>query len=149
LVLGSQPEAQTEPVIDEYGYDTRFKGYALSERVQPDQMARARAIIEAACTPMSDAEIAQELTKVRLATVSNTHGPDLEGWMQIMIEELRDFPAAVVVQACKQWRRREKFLPGCAELREECHQHNRCRRALRRLVGADGERGESPQSPDL
>lgn len=137
LVLGSPPEVQIEHLIGESGYDQRLKGYALTAPACPEQMAQARAIVEAACAPMNDAELAKELTKLRLMVVSNTHGSDLQGWMQIMIEELRDFPAAVVLQACKQWRRREKFLPGSAELREECHQQNRRRHALRRLVGAD------------
>jgi hypothetical protein len=69
LVLGSRPEAQTEHWIGKYGYDDRLKGYALTAPAGPEQMARARAIIEAACSPMSGVELVQELTKLRLAVV--------------------------------------------------------------------------------
>lgn len=101
-------------------------------------MAEARAVIEAACQPFSPVELVQELTKLRLGVVSNLRGADLEGWMAVVLEELEDFPAAVVAQAFRRWRRREKFLPSCAELVEECHQLNKRRRALRRLVDPVG-----------
>jgi hypothetical protein len=136
LVFGSRPKERTEYWIGERGYDYRLKGYELTAPASPDQMARARAIVEAACSPMNDVELPRELTCLRAASVSSVHGLDLEAWMEVMIEELRNFPGAVVLKACKQWRRREKFLPACAELVEECHQLNRHRRALRRLVEA-------------
>lgn len=138
LALGSRPEAVTEhSFCDDGGYDFRLTGYKLTAPVSLAQRAQARALVDAACASIDRAELAQELTKLRLVTVSSLRGADLEGWIMVMMEELEAFPAAIVIEACRRWRRRQKFAPTCAELVEECHQCNRSRRALRRLVEVD------------
>ena len=139
-VLGSRLVERTEGFTSDYGYDFRFAGYELSGPTSSEEIADVRAIVDCACRPLDRADLARELTKLRLVCVSKLADEDFEGWMTVIIEEVEEFPAAVVIGACKRWRRREKFLPTCAEIREECHQLNRRRHSLRRLVGADGER---------
>lgn len=133
-VLGSQPEEEGEHLFPDGGYHYCPKRYKLTAPASAAQLAQARTIMAAAFEPLSRAELARELSKLRLVSASNIRGQDLEGWMEVMAEELADFPAAVVIEACKRWRRREKFLPTCAQLVEECHTLNRRRRALRQLV---------------
>lgn len=132
-MLGSRLVERTAGFSTDYGYDTRLTGFDLAAEVPPARLAEACAVIEAACRPLAPAKLMQELTAVRLAVVSNLRGNDLKGWMMVVSEDVAEFPAAVVIGACRRWRRREKFLPSCAELVEECHQLNKRRRAIRRL----------------
>lgn len=140
LVLGSPLEAETDIRYPAGGgYEERLRGFKLTEPASPVQIAQARALVAAACEPLDRADLVQELTKLRLAVVSNLRGADLEGWMTVVMEDVGGFPAAVVLEACRRWRRREKFLPAAAELREECHRLNSRRRALSRLFQREGQ----------
>ncbi len=84
---------------------------------------------------MGRGELAEELSKTALATVTGKRGIDVEGWMEVMVEELTEFPADVTREALQRWRRREKYLPTVAEIVDECQWLGRRRAALRRSFG--------------
>lgn len=127
---GPLQELSRDRVSDDGQFDTELIGY----RIRPDaEISLVQEIVAAANLPASPKQIGKELAKIRAAGLSNRHGNDLEAWTAVMLEDLAEFPAAVVLEALRRWRRREKFLPTVAEIREDCHWIGRKRRALQRL----------------
>jgi hypothetical protein len=138
---------QHVPLTDEHGYD-----YALvpviPEKPTAEQSAAietARREIERLCEPAQGAQVAQELAKLRVtmarrdATIT-----DEKAMLFVYLDDIGEFPSDIVRDACKAWRRREKWFPTPAELREECHKRARVRfkwRAALRDVAKAREEG--------
>lgn len=52
--------------------------------------------------------------------MANRETADLAAMTAIYIEDLAEFPIDVIAEACRSWRRSEKWFPRIAELRDEC-----------------------------
>jgi hypothetical protein len=111
-----------------YGFDPVTESFELERPVEAADLMQAIALVGQALQPAPGEVISNELVRLRVLTASRGHDLALERAMfNVYLEELGEYPADVVVDACRAWGRREKFWPSGAELRAECD-----RRVLRR-----------------
>ncbi len=116
--------------------DGQWCGYVVGFTCRNADLGRldeARALIEAANVPMDDIEAGKELAKMMAVTISSKSDLDVEAWTSVMLDDLREFPAFAIREACAYWRRNEKFLPTESELLEQCRYQARTRQALKRI----------------
>ena len=132
-LLGSQLEGIWRDKVIDGQWDGYLVGYRC-HGADPAHLGEVEAIIEAVTAPMDETEIAKELGKLVAATVTAKSYTDCEAWAEVMIDDLREFPAYAIRAACTYWRRNEKFLPTVSELVEDCRWRARPRLALRRIT---------------
>lgn len=134
--MQSSPVRRVRPVLDKPGgYDEVLLGYEPVAQVSEALVAA----LDAACASTEPAVVAVELAKLKAATVGRQmEQANIEAWIEVGIEDLAEFPLDVIKTACRKLRRREKWMPAVAEIREECNQLVQRRRWLREA--AQGKR---------
>ena len=101
-----------------------------------EELALARQAVEPA-GPEATGLILAKLALVLILPDGNNH----KLMMATYLEDLEDVPADVLDNACRKWRRRQKFWPTIAELLELCEPEARERRSrLWRLAELDSVR---------
>lgn len=111
------------------------------ERVPDADIASGLAMVLGACRPAEPRQIVEGLAKCDAVTkAKDAHQSDAKARMAIFVEDLREFPADVVADAFKRWRRMEKFAPTVAEIRERCWRGMPLRRDLRYALTREARR---------
>jgi hypothetical protein len=126
--LGSSPVAKVRPVYDrDGGYDEVLEGFEHAPRLDGELIEA----LEAANAPADPDDVTKELARLKIGTIGRAmDGVDLEAWLIVVGEELEEFPADVIRDACRKWMRREKWSPSVAELRDECQRTARRRKLM-------------------
>lgn len=101
---------------------------AVLRRLRPGQMAyvqqhlpAVKKAYQAASRPAGYEVALAHVTRLHMAMRhQRKHGEDSEVMIELMAEDIEEFPADVIGEACKRWRRRESWFPASAELRAEC-----------------------------
>ncbi len=131
-LLGSRLEGVWRDKMVDGQWDGHLVGYHCQD-ADLSQIDQVRALIEAANTPMPYEEAAQELGKLAAVTVSGKSEQDTEAWATVLLDDLAEFPAHAIREACGYLRRNSNFLPTEKELFGECEYRARTRRALKRI----------------
>lgn len=93
---------------------------ALDTVPLPDLQA-AYALTVRCMRPVPPSFIVQEFTKCALVTKTRAEdSADIKARAAIFVEDLTEFPADVIMDAFRFWRRTEKFSPSVADIRERC-----------------------------
>lgn len=115
---------------DGYGWDGYVMGYELTGPLAGEDRENAIAIAEAALWPATEAEIVNELGRLRALTVSRDIGSDLSLVFAAYTAELRKYPAETIRDVLRSWPRTQRFWPSMAELIERLDRLVKPRRAL-------------------
>ena len=119
LWLRANEEVETVIGADGQFEEARLLGYG--GKVCPN--ADAAGMIAASMVPLSRADTLKELAGLKALTKSRAEqGADLKLMLAGFAARLDEFPADVVLEACRRWGNRETFFPAWAELRAECQQ---------------------------
>ena len=128
-----------EPESEATGYTGGWLPPSVSE-AQGAEIVEELALARQAVTPAGPEATGLILAKLALVVIV-PEGNDHKTMMSVYIEDLEDVPADVLDDACRQWRRTQKFWPTIAELLELCEPEVReRRRRLRRLAELDSVR---------
>ena len=116
--------------VAEYGWDGEITGYKIGNLLEAERSeAYARVLVANEPAPLRI--IQSELARMRVSTKSRA---DTEGEGKlaaaVFAENLTEYPADVVVWACRKWSRTEKWWPSWAELKDLLDRGVRRRRAL-------------------
>jgi hypothetical protein len=143
LLLASWPEPLRTSLISRAIYDSDFSGLIGYDPIEPRadegraMMAEALAALDDLLVPASPDVVYKALARVAISTCHRSEdGPDAKFQRAIYAQELREFPADVVVEACRNWSRREKWWPAVAEILAECQKLVRWRRRTRDALRA-------------
>lgn len=105
------------------------------EAVPDEDIAMGLALTLGASRPAEPRAIVEGLAKADMVTKARaSEAVDGKARIQVFIEDLREFPTDVVVDAFRHWRRRERFAPTVAEIRELCWRAMPMRMGLRRAL---------------
>lgn len=137
--------ALREEVIDRtteaFGFDVEFRGYRQIDAPVAD-IDRALALVDDSLASASPQLIKAELARLRVTTKARAEGADdLRMTMAAYAEYLTEYPADVVVDALRWWARVEKWWPAWAELKELLDRRVLKRKALRKALLAETQRG--------
>ena len=119
--------------IGDHGLETELVGYRVRGPIAPAAMTEVQELISQASRPATREELAVELTKLAAATQSAKRGTDLEAFMEVVLEDISEFPIDVVREAMRSIRRQQTFLPTDYEIYEKCKWIARKRLALTRI----------------
>ena len=132
--LGRWPAESSVPRYSDHGYE--------GERVTAIEPAPfgdgilAEALL-VATRPASPETVTSALARLRAVTAHRkTDGMDAEAWFTAVADELENYPADVVRQACRDDGREEKWLPSLKDLILRCDRAVRYRRLLRKALEA-------------
>lgn len=82
-----------------------------------EDVEQALAILETANKPAPPDVAAKAVTALRLRTKTRPeHANDLDALVTLFADDLSEYPADVVVDACKAWARQNKWFPSWSEL---------------------------------
>lgn len=126
-------ELRHEWADPQYGFHSELSGYELAPNASltASDIAFALGQCDAALARCPAEIMRRELARLRTVTVSRDIGEDLALAMVAYAEALSEYPADVVIAAC---RRRRKFWPPLAELLDEADGLMMRRRALRSAI---------------
>jgi hypothetical protein len=89
--------------------------------VPAQDIRAALALTERCLQPTPEPFIVKHFTKCALATKAKAENvADIQARAVVFVEDLAEFPADVIAEAFKFWRRTEKFSPSVADIRERC-----------------------------
>lgn len=89
--------------------------------VPTEELQAALALTVRCLKPTPATFVVQEFTKCALVTKARAEDTaDIQARAVIFAEDLTEFPADVIAEAFKFWRRTEKFAPAVADIRERC-----------------------------
>ncbi len=132
--LGTRRTADLAGIDSPFGADLIVVGYDVPNAVPvsaaPELVGARRKLIEL-CRPLSGEDLVRELTRARIL-MSRTARSD-EDWdliVEAYADELRAYPADIVIDALRYVVRAEKWWPSWAELLEIVEHRARPRRAL-------------------
>lgn len=123
-----------------YGFDYEFVGFEFGGAPEED-IAAAMDILDRANArcPIEIAEKAVQTLRIR--TVRRFEDvDDMVAVIAVYSEDLSEYPADVVIDACRSWARQSKWFPAWVELQELCDLMIRRRRAMRDAVSGNGLR---------
>lgn len=101
----------------------------------PERKAQLLALLEEVNRPADPGLVALEAARCLSVTASRAReAVDLQMMAAVLVDELVEFSPDVIQTAFRRWARREKWWPTLAEIREECHQLTRFRRAIVRAL---------------
>ena len=136
---GKTPAILKEPASEATGYTGGWLPPSVSD-AQGAEIAEELALAKHAVAPSGPEATGLILAKLAVVLIV----PDVSDaklMMQTYIEDLEHVPVDVLDDACRQWRRTQKFWPTIAELLELCESEVReRRRRLRRLAELDSVR---------
>jgi hypothetical protein len=96
------------------------------------------AVVLGALVPAKPRVIVAALTKCDTVTKARAaNETDGRARMAVFVEDLREFPPDVVVDAFRGWRRTETFTPTVSDIRDRCWQGMRLRGGLRSLLSRE------------
>jgi len=91
--------------------------------------------MEMAMMPSDPAKLTAELAKCLIGKVSREKTElDIQGYAQVMREDIGEFPFDIVANALKSWRRTEKFWPSNSDIRNLCQERMRHRLFLQKKL---------------
>ncbi len=98
----------------------------------------ASQMLNEALAPAPKEVILKALARLKLSTnARNQDGDDARFQRAVYVEELAEFPADVVVEACRKMARLEDWFPPIGKLRAECQQLVRWRRLTAEVLRAE------------
>lgn len=101
-----------------------------------EMMAEARNMISEFLLPAPKAVILKALAKLRLSCISRAqHDDDSKLQRAVYVDDLQEFPADVVKEACTRLGRTEDWFPPLHKVRDECQHLVRWRRATAKALG--------------
>ena len=135
-LLGSPPvERKKHLISEEHGYYEVSEGFDVG-KPSAETVMEARGLLAKANARLPDSEIAKEVAKTMAVTKARAgNSSDQQLFVEVMIEELQDFPADVMRDAFRRYRRQETFSPSLAEIVEFCHTSSQRRRTLNKAFG--------------
>ena len=120
LVAELLAEPVERQVFGDHGYDAYPTEYRLPAAITPEQRGAAAAalpVLHRSCAPMDQDSLAFELTRLRNDTACRKgQGSDDTGAIVSLAKDLKDYPADIVLEALRYWRRAEKWWPTLSEL---------------------------------
>lgn len=123
-----------EKLSDEY----ELVGFELLRPLVASEAETVVAWLDELDRPASHPELVQEITRCLLLTrAAKQDQQDQALRLAALAQELKAFPADVVIAAMRQWARREKWWPTLADLRDACQHAMRVRRSLRHCCERD------------
>ena len=131
LCAGSSPEVMW---IDRYdrdgGWDGHLARYTLI--ICKDPMGVAQ-IVEVTTQPAERQEVAGRFRQMA-GKPSQGDGGEIKYWIESVWEAVEEFPADVIIQACKDINKRDQWRPEPSVVREQCRWVGRKRLALQAMV---------------
>lgn len=136
-------EVRETPISDpQYGFMGVKTFYAVTRDLKPEDAAmlsRSIATADLANEPAPKAMIVFELGRLRAMTKAKAEDQQsTEFLLACYTEDMREYPADVVREACRKWARTEKFFPAWTELKDVLDalvgKRRRLRDALRRIT---------------
>lgn len=129
-----------------HGWDGFPTGYTISPAVSAETVEMARNYYRAyrdLCAPLDEDSLARELLKLRVTTIRRAEeGHDWQLTMEAWLDELRPYPADIVLWALGFWRRCEKFWPTWSEFQMLLDRRVSQRRACMDALEQIGRRGQ-------
>ncbi len=115
--------------------DFELEGFKLTGPVAEQDLAQARSLLATLTAPSTGAFVAQEVSRCLTGTKSRERDQtDLRALIEILTEDLMEFPPDIVKTALRKWAQRETWWPSQAEIRAECQWRMKSRRALAELL---------------
>jgi hypothetical protein len=138
-LLGSSLECKERTKIDPvYGYDFE-PDYALVGPVDADALQQMRRALADALVPAPGPMIAKEIARLGMVCKVRAEEVDeIKLRIGVFADELREYPADVLVDACRFWGRTEKFFPAWSELKDLLDVRVKRRKRLAAAVGHAG-----------
>ncbi len=120
---------------DDGQFETEFGGFDVGPGAPREDLRAGLAIVARTCAPGAPRIIGEELQRMRALTKSRAEpGVDANFQAVAMFNEMRGYPADVVVDACRKWSAAEKFFPSWAEVKDMLDRRMRERLALKRAI---------------
>lgn len=131
LCAGSRPEAIWTDQYDRDGvWDGRPARYEMEVCVNPGEVAK---IVDTLTRPAERQEVAGRFRQLAELPGQGDAG-GARYWAESVWEAVQEFPSDVIIQACKDINKREKWRPVPSAVREQCLWVGRKREALRQMV---------------
>lgn len=114
----------------EYGF-MRTREIPEFHTDHPDGLKELLRALEIAFRPCPKDEILKELYAMSLAMARRKdQDVDFKMMLAVYAKDLSEYPRDVILDACGEIRREQRFFPTIADLRDECEQRFEFRRAL-------------------
>jgi hypothetical protein len=114
-----------------HGFDTDFMGYELTTECDQTDLNAALALVSNVSQHCPHDIAAKAVGALRMRTKARKETEDdLEMLMAIFTDDVSEYPADVVVDACKTWGKANVFFPSWSELNELCDRRFRKRAAM-------------------
>ena len=118
--------------------DYELLGFELIRPLVPSEAETVLGWLDEIDRPAAHQELVQEITRcLSLTRAARQDQQDLTLRLAALSQELKAFPADIVIDALRQWARKQRWWPTLAELREACQQTMRVRKSLRRCCERD------------
>jgi hypothetical protein len=105
-----------------YGFTGTIETYMAVGSLKEEQRGELRnaiIMLEDASRPAPSDMIVYELGRMRVQTKAKAEDTDnMEFILRVYAEDMREYPADVIREACRKWSRTEKFFPAWSELKE-------------------------------
>jgi hypothetical protein len=125
-----------DPVYGWVGHETAF---SLVGPVDQGALERCRCAAAKTLQPAGGEVAVKELTRLGLQTKLRAEdGGTMEARLLVYAEDLAQYPADIVVDACRFWGRTEKFFPAWSELKDLLDVRVKRRKRLAAAVGHAG-----------
>jgi hypothetical protein len=120
---------------DDGQFNSEFCGYEVAPDCPLADLESALAIVDATMTPADAPVIATELAVLRALTKSRAEDEAIEKLAATaLMSRLQDYPADVIVEACRRWTDGNTFFPSWAELKDSLDWRMRKRRRLKEAL---------------
>lgn len=130
-VLSSAREIWRDVARTDHQFEQAFHGYEIVGQIPEADRLAALKVLETSMKPTPRELVAKELVRMRGLTKARAEtAEDMQMIVAAFLDEIRDYPADVVVNACRRWARAEKWWPSWAELKDMLDFRMRRRRAL-------------------
>jgi hypothetical protein len=134
-----------DSVSDRYGWDGYPVAYDVANIVPAEAVDHARqywAAYRDMCAPLDENGLARALLGLRDMTIRKAEeGSDWQITLENWLDELRNYPADIVLWAVHFWRRNERFWPTWCEFKQLLDRRVAQRRACMDALKKIGERG--------
>ena len=132
--LGSR--AWIDRIDPEYGWDGRVSDYRLDRPINPAATAEVEtwvAAVRETCRPLRRQDIAKELLRLSMLVARKAEdAKEIELRIEVFIDELKPYPADIVLDVLRGWPRRSRWFPTWLELQDQLGLRTRSRAALLR-----------------
>jgi hypothetical protein len=132
---------------DAYGADLYAMGYNTPAVVDAAATTEAKTFVSAlqqTCRPLDDESLIRELAKLRTKVGRRAEeGSDMELLFEAYVEDLREYPADIVLEVLRTWPNLSKWWPALEELKQPIGWRVRQRAGFLAALEAVANRGSA------